>query len=135
MRQALNYNLDRDVDRNFENVIRPRRKATTGDGPWRGLRDMYTLAQTTKGPCLSKKPQPDDGARPAILSNKLVPMELTDEGMWEDAEESGIIEGWTKDFEVARVRWLNNQSSAQMALVHGAVSVCLSFAELMLTLR
>lgn len=83
---------------------------------------MYTLGQTANGACLLRKPQPNDGARLAVLSNRLVPVQLSNEGMYDGADQSRIIEGWTKDFEVARVRWLNNQTDAQMALVHGAVS-------------
>lgn len=122
VRQALDYDLDLEANRQFQRVVGPRSRAADRNGPWRGLRDVYTLAQTAEGPCLFMKPQPDDGARLAILSNKPVPVKLTDEGMYEDAEDSDIIEAWTKDFEVVRVRWLNDQGDKQMALVHGAVS-------------
>lgn len=122
VRQALDYDLEQEAEERFQHVVGPRSRAAGRDGPWRGLREMYTLAQTAEGPCLFMKPQPDDGAKVAILSNKLVPVELTSEGFYEEAEDSDIIEAWTKDFEVVRVRWLNDQGDKQMALVHGAVS-------------
>lgn len=117
-----NYDPDRRADRSFQNVVGPNSRAASGDCPWKGLGDLYTLAQTGSGSCLVEKTQPDDGTRPAMLSKGPIPLELRGKGMYDGAEPADIIEGQTKDSDIARVRCLNNQSHSQMALVRQAVS-------------
>lgn len=123
--QALAYDLDRNIDSDFYDVLQQSEGVSSDDdtSPWKGLRDMYTAGQDVTGqPCMYKKEQPNDGAKPTILSTKLVELSITETGMWEGSSFSEIIEDWTDHFKIARVRWLNHVGHSEKALIHGAVS-------------
>jgi hypothetical protein len=58
----------------------------------------------------------------ALLADKLVPFRHTRVGCYEEGMDE-LIEVWTKDFSVQKVKWLNKPSHQKLAMVHGAVSL------------
>ena len=57
-----------------------------------------------------------------VLADKLVPFKFTESGMCEELGTGDIIEEWTKDLSIQKVKWLNKPTHQELALVHGAVS-------------
>jgi phage replication-related protein YjqB (UPF0714/DUF867 family) len=57
----------------------------------------------------------------AVLADNLVPLHYTRTGFFEEGTED-IIRAWTREFSIEKVKWLNNPTHQELALVHGAVS-------------
>jgi len=62
----------------------------------------------------------------AVLADRLEPLRLTDAGLEENMSYREIVEEWTSNYNVNCVKWLNEPSQHQPALLHGAVSTRVS---------
>lgn len=128
LRHVLSYDLDMYEDGNLYRVLS---KSSNVDdkSPWKALRDICTDKIDSDDDSddyddtlhIGKQVQNEAGDL-VILSNNLVKLSATEAGMYDDHDDSDIIEAWTSDFRVERVKWLNEKSQEQMALIHGTVS-------------
>lgn len=65
-----------------------------------------------------------DDTKFAVMANKLEPLECTDDFIDERGDKADIVNSWSKAFSVEKVKWLNERSHEQMALIYGTVSAC-----------
>ncbi|KAK5938302.1 hypothetical protein PMZ80_009272 [Knufia obscura] len=74
-----------------------------------------------------------------VMADDLVPLQFSDAGMYDSLSYREIAEEWTGDFNVACVKWLNEPSHSQPALLHGAygnqAETALKYSRLVITLK
>lgn len=123
LRQVLKYDLDT-VEYELNNAVEGLRDGfhDDGEGHWNGLRQIFTDEEDENGWPIRKEEQNEDAGEFVILSNRLASLSVTEMGMFDDQDDSDVIGEW-EDVEVRCVKWLNEKSQEQMALVHGTVSL------------
>lgn len=105
LEHALNYDFDK-VENDSDNALAGQEGADSDDPCWVPLRDIYTT-KTDEDDWFIRKEQHSEDGELVVLSNKLVGLSVTETGIYDGQDDSNIIEAWTRDFRLERVKWLN----------------------------